>query len=94
MTGPLGIRVGRLAAWPRQDAPDLWSMPTAETVATLRALAEDMEAAAVDAGDQAPAGAGRAFAAQRAVCADELRDGLSAYLPDENDDEEEEESLW
>ncbi|MEV0344037.1 hypothetical protein AB0H49_34010 [Nocardia sp. NPDC050713] len=32
----------------------------------VQELALDMEAAAVEAGDQAPAGAGRRFAAQRA----------------------------
>lgn len=65
----------------------------------LLGLAEDMEAAAIDAGDHAPAGLTRAFAAERAIRADEIREcAYRAQNPidgiQEIDDMEEEESPW
>ncbi|MFE9328812.1 hypothetical protein ACIHDR_48660 [Nocardia sp. NPDC052278] len=44
-------------------------------------LAEDMEAAAIEAGDHADAGAGRAFAAQRAIQAGNLREAAHHVNP-------------
>jgi hypothetical protein len=99
MSGPMRIPADRIAVWPRETSFDLWSVPHAEVTETLRALAEDMEAAAVDTGDQAPAGSRRQFAAARAVRADEIRRTADhpplAYIADpDEEDEEEEESPW
>ncbi|WP_280460890.1 hypothetical protein [Nocardia carnea] len=45
-------------------------------VAVVASLVEDMEAAAIEAADQASAGPGRVFAASRAIRAGEIRQEL------------------
>lgn len=66
---------------------DRWTNSAQQVRPVLEALAEDMSAAAIEAGDHALAGPARAFAAQRAITADELREsvgrGVDPYYRDE-----------
>ncbi|MEV6341236.1 hypothetical protein AB0M12_41765 [Nocardia vinacea] len=73
----LGISSDRLGVMANQPALNLWALSPEQVRPTLEALAEDMSAAAVEAGDHALAGAGRAFAAQRAITAEQLRESVS-----------------
>jgi hypothetical protein len=83
----LGISGDRVAMFPSQSAVNLWAMRPEEIAQTLSALAEDMSAAAVEAGDHTLLGPDRAFAAQRAITADQLREsvdrGVDPYYRDE-----------
>ncbi|MGC4989980.1 hypothetical protein [Nocardia salmonicida] len=64
--------------WMRRGAPTWGEGERYPASAVLRDLAHDMEAAAIEAGDQSCAGPGRVFAAQRAAVADELRKGCGS----------------
>lgn len=73
----LGISSDRDALFPNQSRMDLWAMSPEQLRPTLQALAEDMSAAAVETGDHTERGPERAFAAQRAIAAEELRESAA-----------------